>query len=63
MRFKPPNCKRLQGAADVLWYFKCLTTKQMRCPVNAYQSAVPGNRRRPTILGENKKSRDYAGCI
>ena len=43
MRFKPPNCKRLQGAADArrrarrrLLYFKCPTTKQMRCPVNAY---------------------------
>jgi len=25
--------KRLQDAADVLLYFKCMTTKQMRCPV------------------------------
>ncbi len=25
------------GCADVLLYFKCPTTKQMRCPVNAYQ--------------------------
>ena len=24
------------GRADVLLYFKCPTTKQMRCPVNAY---------------------------
>ncbi len=39
-----PNCKRLQGAADArrtgtqtyFLYFKCPTTKQMRCPVNAY---------------------------
>ena len=37
MRLKPPNCKHLQGAADVLLYFKCPTTKQMRCPVNAYK--------------------------
>jgi len=40
-----PSCKRLQGAADVRrtdtqtysLYFKCPTTKQMRCPVNAYK--------------------------
>jgi len=40
----PPSCKRLQGAADARrtgmqtysLYFKCPTTKQMRCPVNAY---------------------------
>ena len=25
------------GCADVLLYFKCPTTKQMRCPVNAYR--------------------------
>ena len=25
------------GCADDLLYFKCPTTKQMRCPVNAYQ--------------------------
>jgi hypothetical protein len=25
------------GRADVLLYFKCPTTKQMRCPVNAYK--------------------------
>jgi hypothetical protein len=24
------------GRADDLLYFKCQTTKQMRCPVNAY---------------------------
>jgi hypothetical protein len=24
------------GRADDLLYFKCPTTKQMRCPVNAY---------------------------
>jgi hypothetical protein len=51
MRFKPFNCKRLQGAADArrrvrrrpfdLLYFKCPTTKQMRCPVNAYVFSVP----------------------
>jgi len=40
MRFKPPKCKRLQGAADVLLYFKCPTTKQMRCPVNAYHVLI-----------------------
>jgi len=40
-----PNCKRLQGAADARrtgtqtysLYFKCPTTKQVRCPVNAYK--------------------------
>ncbi|RKX59320.1 MAG: hypothetical protein DRP37_06735, partial [Thermodesulfobacteriota bacterium] len=38
--------KRLQGAADArrtgtktyFLYFKCPTTKQMRCPVNAYET-------------------------
>jgi hypothetical protein len=35
MRFKSPYCKRLQGAADVLLYFKCPTTMQMRWPVKA----------------------------
>ena len=29
------------GCADVLLYFKCPTTKQMRCPVNAYVFSVP----------------------
>ena len=88
MRFKPPHCKRLQGAADarrrarrrtlvlqvpdnkadavpcerhlivsvyrvpqmqgvgradVLLYFKCPTTKQMRCPVNAYRNFTPAS--------------------
>jgi len=41
----PPNRKRLQGAADARrtgtqtysLYFKCPTTKQMQCPVNAYK--------------------------
>jgi len=28
------------GRADVLLYFKCPTTRQMRCPVNAYRSRV-----------------------
>jgi len=28
------------GRADVLLYFKCPTTKQMRCPVNAYYEGV-----------------------
>ena len=28
------------GHADVLLYFKCPTTKQMRCPVNAYSGSV-----------------------
>ena len=27
------------GCADVLLYFKCPTTKQMRCPVNAYKKS------------------------
>ena len=37
MCFKPPNYKHLQGAADVLLYFKCPATKQMRYRVNAYK--------------------------
>jgi len=28
------------GRADVLSYFKCPTTKQMRCAVNAYKNFV-----------------------
>jgi len=28
------------GSADVLLYFKCPTTKQMRCPENAYASFI-----------------------
>ena len=28
------------GRADVLLYFKCSTTKQMRCPVNAYNFSI-----------------------
>jgi hypothetical protein len=28
------------GRADVLLYFKCPTTKQMRCPVNAYRKGI-----------------------
>jgi hypothetical protein len=26
------------GCTDVLLYFKCPTTKQMRCPVNVYKA-------------------------
>jgi hypothetical protein len=47
MRFKPPifsvyRVPQMQGVgrADVLLYFKCPTTKQMRCPVNAYDFFV-----------------------
>ena len=41
LRFKAPYCKRLQGAADdsaqtYVLYFRCPTTMQVRCPVNAY---------------------------
>jgi hypothetical protein len=28
------------GRADVLLYFKCPTTKQMRCPLNAYKISI-----------------------
>jgi len=28
------------GCADVLLYFKCPTTMQMRCPVNAYEDFI-----------------------
>jgi len=43
-KHNPPNRKRLQGAAyarrtgtqTYSLYFKCPTTKQMRCPVDAY---------------------------
>jgi membrane protein insertase Oxa1/YidC/SpoIIIJ len=28
------------GRADVLFYFKCPTTKQMRCSVNPYQNLI-----------------------
>ena len=35
------------GRADVLLYFKCPTTKQMRCPVNAYSSCIDPRRRYP----------------
>ena len=31
------------GRADVLLYFKCPTTKQMRCPVNAYVHLLKRN--------------------
>jgi hypothetical protein len=33
------------GCADVLLYFTCPTTKQMRCPVNAYDRFID------TIIG------------
>ena len=40
------------GRADVLLYFKCPTTKQMRCPVNAYAVSAHGHgiRRRIKLL-------------
>jgi hypothetical protein len=31
------------GRADVLLYFNCPTTKQMRCPVNAYDESSVRN--------------------
>jgi hypothetical protein len=31
------------GLADDLLYFKCPTTKQMWCPVNAYDPLLPRN--------------------
>jgi hypothetical protein len=34
------------GHADVLLYFKCPTTKQMRCPLKAYE-----NLRKPSLDG------------
>ena len=51
------NCKRLQGAADAgvgraddLLYFKCPTTKQVRCPVNAYDTFIDIGRKPTDIL-------------
>ena len=40
------------GRADVLLYFKCPTTRQMRCPVNAYAVSAHGHviRRRIKLL-------------
>ena len=40
------------GCANVLLYFKCPTTKQMRCPVNAYAVSAHGHgiRRRIKLL-------------
>jgi len=57
------NCKRLQGAADArrtdtqtyFLYFKCPTTKQMRCPVNAYKFFNPGNYNRSKKMGAGIK--------
>jgi hypothetical protein len=44
------------GCADVLLYFKCPTTKQMRCPVNAYGPFIdPPNLTNP--IGEFKENR------
>ena len=34
------------GRADVLLYFKCPTTKQMRCPVNAYKASAASHQMR-----------------
>ena len=36
------------GHAGVLLYFKCPTTKQMRCPVNAYQNFWMQSIHKPT---------------
>ena len=40
------------GCADVLLYFKCPTTKQMRCPVNAYEIIIlsQGSQRTRSLL-------------
>ena len=37
--YKVPQVQGV-GRADVLLYFKCPATKQMRCPVNAYKKQV-----------------------
>jgi hypothetical protein len=48
LRFKPLilsvyRVPQMQGVghAEALLYFKCPTTKQMRCPVNAYEKSSP----------------------
>jgi hypothetical protein len=53
MRFKPLiisvyRFQQMQGGgrADDLLYFKCPTTKQMRCLVRAYKSGMPNCTRR-----------------
>ena len=40
------------GCADVLLYFKCPTTNQMRCPVNAYIPFTRGPANRKDIHRE-----------
>jgi AmmeMemoRadiSam system protein B len=48
------------GRADDLLYFKCPTTKQMRCPVNAYQiSDSPGQAKEEKAMDVRKA--DFAG--
>jgi hypothetical protein len=42
------------GCADVLVYFKCPTAKQMRCPVNAYESIIDDQLMRTTVVPDSK---------
>ena len=45
------------GHADVLLYFKYPTTKQMRCPVNAYKNAVIVNQKLNTFASAARSMR------
>ena len=42
------------GCADDLLYFKCPTTKQMPCPVNAYESIIDDQLLQATAIPDSK---------